>query len=181
MTAMAPYSRLARQLLEALAALDRAGAPGAIIGGLALSAYRVVRATRDVDLLTDQARADAVHAELLALGYTCLHRSDDAANYARDDERLDLLFAHRPVARELLAGARPRPTSLGPLPVISLEGLIAFKLQGYVNDPDRRRDLEDIRGLLRANRATIDLARVRDYFRLFDREALLDELLTSTG
>lgn len=178
MLPMAPSSRLARQLLEALAALERAGAPGAIIGGLALSAYRVVRATQDVDLLTDRKRADAVHAELLALGYACLHRSDDAANYARNDERLDLLFAHRPVARELLAASTTLTTAFGPLPVISLEGLIAFKLQGYVNDPERGRDLEDIRSLLRANRDVVDLAELRKYFTLFDREALLDELLT---
>ena len=41
----------------------------------------------------------------------------------------------------------------------------------------RTQDLEDIRSLLRAHRATLDMAEVREYFRLFDREPLLDELL----
>jgi hypothetical protein len=68
-------------------------------------------------------------------------------------------------------------TSLGVLRVISPEGLIGFKLQGLVNDPRRTQDLEDIRALLRANRGKLDLAEVRQYFQLFDREALLDELL----
>ena len=57
------------------------------------------------------------------------------------------------------------------------EGLIGFKLQGLVNDSRRTQDLEDIRALLRANRATLDMEELREYFRLFDREALLDELL----
>jgi hypothetical protein len=63
------------------------------------------------------------------------------------------------------------------LRVISLEGLIAFKLQGLVNDPRRTQDLEDIRALLRVNLETIDRDELREYFRLFDREKLLDELL----
>jgi hypothetical protein len=57
--------------------------------------------------------------------------------------------------------------------------LIAFKLQGLVNDPRRTQDLEDIRALLRANRATLNINEVREYFRLFEREPLLDELLNA--
>jgi hypothetical protein len=174
---MQPASRLGRQIHELLEAFDSAGIAVALIGGLALAPYRVVRATRDVDLLVDASLGDTVDGVLTSLGYRCLHRSVDAANYLRGDERVDFLYAHRPAARELLAGARSRQTPFGDLRVISLEGLIAFKLQGFVNDPDRRQDLEDIRALLRANTGSVDLARVRDYFRLFDRESLLDELL----
>ncbi len=46
-----------------------------------------------------------------------------------------------------------------------------------MNDPRRTQDLEDIRALLRANRAALDIEEVRGYFRLFDREPLLDELI----
>jgi hypothetical protein len=31
--------------------------------------------------------------------------------------------------------------------------------------------------VLRANRTTLDMKEVREYFRLFDREAMLDDLL----
>ncbi|MCC7259264.1 MAG: hypothetical protein IT486_12940 [Gammaproteobacteria bacterium] len=174
---MAAASRLGTQIAEIVAALDRAGASAALIGGLALAPHGVVRATQDVDLLTDVEPADSLHRELLALGYRCLYRSVDAANYSRDDERVDLLYASRPASRRLLAQAGVRATPFGPLRVISLEGLIAFKLQGFVNDPRRTQDLEDIRALLRANRETIRDVELRDYFRLFDREQLLDELL----
>lgn len=68
-------------------------------------------------------------------------------------------------------------TSFGDLRVISSEGLIGFKLQALINDPRRTRDLEDIRALLRANRAALNIAEVEEYFRLFDRQALFRELL----
>lgn len=174
---MQPASRLGRQLQELLQAFDAACVAVALIGGLALAPHRVVRATRDVDLLVDASLADTVDGVVTALGYRCLHRSADAANYLRRDERVDFLFAHRPVALELLAGAQLRPTPFGDLRVISLEGLIAFKLQALVNDPERGQDLEDIRALLRANATSVDLDQLRNYFRLFGREALLDELL----
>jgi hypothetical protein len=45
------------------------------------------------------------------------------------------------------------------------------------NDPRRTQDLEDIRALLRANCAQLDMMETREYFRLFERESLLDELL----
>jgi hypothetical protein len=63
------------------------------------------------------------------------------------------------------------------LKVVSAEGLVGFKLQAFVNDPSRTRDLEDIRALVRANRSTLDMEELRGYFRLFEREALLDEIL----
>jgi hypothetical protein len=159
--------------------LAESGVRCALIGGLALGPHKVVRATHDIDLLIDLDHADPVDRELISLAYRCLYRSRDAANYARGDERVDLLYASRPIARRLLAEAEVRDTALGTLRVISLEGLIGFKLQGLVNDPRRTQDLEDIRALLRANRQTVDLTQVREYFQLFEREGLLDELLES--
>jgi hypothetical protein len=172
-----PLSRLGKQLEEAIGTLGKIGARFALIGGLALAPHKVVRATQDVDLLIDADLADAVDRELKALGYQCLHRSADAANYLRGDQRLDFLYAHRPAARQFLQSARELQTPFGTLHVVSAEGLIAFKLQGLVNNPRRTQDLEDIRALIRANRDTLKLAEVREYFLLFDRAALLEEIL----
>ncbi len=178
---MTPLSRLGKQIAEVTEALRRVGASYALIGGLALAPYNVIRATQDVDLLVDGEKTDEIDAELVRLGYRCLHRSADAGNYLRGDERVDLLYAYRPIARRLLAGALELETSLGHLRVVSTEGLIGFKLQGMANDPRRTQDLEDIRALLRANRPKVDMAEVREYFRLFDKESLLDELLRDTA
>lgn len=169
--------RLVDQVREAIAAFDGEQIHPALIGGLALAAHNVPRATRDIDFLADADDADRLHELLLGLGYGCIHRSADAANYLRGDEGLDLLYAHRPEARRLLGEAEERDTEMGRLRVIGAEGLIAFKLQGYVNDAARHRDLDDIRALLRANSSTLDMQEVRRYFALFAREPLLDEIL----
>jgi hypothetical protein len=176
---MASVSRLGKQIEEVIATLNAMHAQFALIGGLALASHKVIRATQDVDLLTDADSADQIDMEFAKLGYSCLHRSTEAANYVRGDERVDFLFASRPIARRLLADAPEYTTSFGVLRVISTEGLIGFKLQGLVNDPRRTQDLEDIRALLRANRSTLNMSEVREYFRLFEREPLLDELLNA--
>jgi hypothetical protein len=170
-------SRLVEQIKQAVAAFTGCKTTPALIGGLALAAHQVVRATRDVDFLADADDADRLHDILLGLGYRCVHLSENAANYMRDDEGLDLLYAHRPTARRLLAEATERDTAMGALRVISAEGLIGFKLQALVNDPSRTRDLEDIRALLRVQRGRLNMEEVREYFALFDRQEILDELL----
>ena len=174
---MTTVSRLGRQISELTTLLGNIGARYALIGGLALAPYNVIRATQDIDLLVDLESADVIERALATLGYRSLHRSKDAANYVRGNERVDFLYAHRPAANRLLADARTLVTSLGALRVISSEGLIGFKLQGLTNDPRRTQDLEDIRALLRANRERLDMVQVREYFRLFDRESLLNDLL----
>ena len=97
-----------------------------------------------------------------------------------DFETSSASSVRRPIARRLLANAVESETSLGTLRVVTGEGLIGFKLQGLVNDPRRTQDLEDIRALLRANRGMLDMQELREYFRLFDRETLLDEILRET-
>jgi hypothetical protein len=174
---MATASRLGRQLQEIVATLHSIGASFALIGGLALAPYRVVRATQDIDFLTDAKMSDAVHKALLDLGYQCLHRSIDAGNYLRGDERVDFIYAHRPAALDLLQSAKPLQTDFGLLHVVSAEGLIGLKLQGFVNNPRRTRDLEDIRSLIAANRQVLDMVKVTEYFRLFGKEELLKELM----
>lgn len=168
---------LAEQIREALSMFAHNATAPALIGGLAVVAHQVVRATKDVDFLLEAEAADRVHDALLHLGYQCLYRSDEAANYVRGTEGLDLLYARRPLARRLLAQALERETPMGRLRVISVEGLIGFKLQGFVNDATRTRDLDDIRALLKTHRATLHMEELREYFALFDRPELLHELL----
>jgi hypothetical protein len=168
---------MADQMAEALKAFQQCSMEPALIGGLALAAHNYVRATQDIDFLVATEDADRLHAALIDLGYRCVHRSEDAANYLRGDEGLDFLYAHRSVSLALLAAAPTRETSLGRLRVVSAEGLIGFKLQALVNNPKRARDLDDIRHLLRNNRGALKMDDVRKYFSLFGRESLLDELL----
>ena len=170
-------SNLAEQIREALSMFARNDTQPALIGGLAVVAHQVVRATKDVDFLVEAEAADRVHDALLDLGYQCLYRSEDAANYVRGTEGLDMLYAHRPLARRLLAQASVRETPMGRMRIISVEGLMGFKLQGFVNDATRARDLDDIRALLKIHRASLDMDELREYFALFNKAELLNELL----
>jgi hypothetical protein len=170
-------SNLAEQIREALLMFAHNGTEPALIGGLAVVAHQVVRATQDVDFLVEAEAAERVHQALQNLGYQCLYRSEDAANYVRASEGLDLLYAHRPLARRLLSQASERETPMGRMRIISVEGLIGFKLQGFVNDATRTRDLDDIRALLKIHRTSLDMDELREYFALFNKLELLDELL----
>lgn len=153
----------------------------AVIGGLALAAHGAPRATIDLDLLVGGENADRLHQILAALGYEPLHRTENVANYASRepaDGRVDVLFVRRPRGRAILSRARALPIlQREDLRVVDASDLIGLKVQSSSNDPMRRRtDMADIEQLLR-RAPNLDLDRVREYFRLFDREAELDGLL----
>jgi hypothetical protein len=95
----------------------------------------------------------------------------------RAAQGLNLLYAHRPLALRLLAQASERETPMGRMRIISVEGLIGFKLPGFVNDASRTRDLDDIRALLKIHRASLNMNELREYFALFNKSELLSELL----
>ena len=60
--------------------------------------------------------------------------------------------------------------------IISVEGLIGFKLQGFVDDATRTRDLNNICTLLRMSRASLNVGELHEYFVMFSKPKLLDEL-----
>ena len=156
-------------------ALREARVGHALIGGLALAAHGAARATQD-----EGARADDVHELMQRLGYRALHRSENAANYASDDERgrVDFLFAQRKYTRAMLERAvLHRVPAIPELPVVDAADLIGLKVQSSSNDPSRSRiDLADVARLLRGAQ-DLNLDRVREYFRIFDREKELESLL----
>lgn len=161
-------------------ALRTEGIDCALIGGMALAALGVPRATMDIDLLVPSERANDVAQMMRQLGYEELHRSEDAANYVRRQPpgRVDFLFARRAPTHAMLARARRhRVLSAVELNVVEAEDVIGLKVQASSNDPQRRPlDVADIERLLAAH-PSLDLGRVREYFRLFDREEELDALL----
>jgi hypothetical protein len=156
--------------------------PVALIGGFALAFHGVTRATGDVDFLVAAEGSDALHEALLAAGARCLHRSVDAANYAKGASPLasiDFIYARRPRARDMLARARRRPLHGARLrvPVADAEALIGLKLQALANEPSRVQDEADIRALIAAQPRRLNEALLRDYYRLFEREPDLERLL----
>lgn len=170
---------LLAQLEDFNAQLIACGARYALIGGMALSAHQLPRATQDIDFLLNRLDADTVHALLISLGYQCIHRSEDAANYRRGVAAIDFIYAYRPRALALIETAQTRKIGAQSLKVVTVEGLIGLKLQALTNDPRRVQDLLDISKLVEKHRAKLDLPQLYDYFLLFDKAALYEELIRS--
>lgn len=155
----------------------------ALIGGFALPFHGVMRVTGDVDFLVEAAGADLLHDALLAAGQICLNRTDELANYDStrpDVSPVDILYARRPPSLAMLARARAhRPAGTRrELPVVDAEAIIGLKVQAMSNDPARRdRERDDIRELLTLHGSKLDFTLLREYYRTFELESELEEML----
>ena len=154
----------------------------ALTGGFALAFHGVQRATDVVDFLVEETGAAPLHEALTEAGARCVHRSDDAARYAATLglAPLDLVYARRAHAREMLDRALPRLVRgvRVRVPVVDAEALIGLKLQALDGAPAYRAQADaDIRALLARRGATLDLEIVRDHFRHFGREPDLERML----
>jgi len=174
-------SRLLAQLRELATALEQAGIPFALIGGFAVNAYGFMRATHDLDIMVREDHATALQEVVTKLDYHTIDRRADIASYVRAQLRLDVLYARRDISLALLARAKRVVQGDMQVRVIPLEGLIGLKIQAFHDDPRRIRDLDDIIQLLKINRSDLNLDEVRAYFRLFDSESVLDDILRAIG
>ena len=163
-------------LLTMARQLNSLGVPHALIGGVAVSARGHVRATRDLDFLIDAAGEERVHHLMESLGFETLQRTEDVSSYLLRGLRVDFLHARREYTREMLKRSTVVRIEGVDLQIATIEDLIGLKVQALANDPSRAQDRTDIEELLRL-RADIDMERVREYFRVFDREHELDAIL----
>jgi hypothetical protein len=137
----------------AVAVLSAAGAPFALIGGLALEAWGIPRATKDADfavlvgsaeMAADRLGGENVETHPLRIGGVAVR--DDARNLRIDfiDRRVHLAGLFRKTIEE--ASAAGRVTRVGELdvPLASLEHLLAMKMVS--GEP---KDDADVRRILR--------------------------------
>jgi hypothetical protein len=153
-------------------ALDRVDAPKAVIGGLALTAWRHARYTRDADVLVaiDEGRFDELLAALTAAGFLPRHspalRIIDGQAIAQftfqPAEALlpfqfDVLLVASGFQREAVQRAVPWPLTGpgGDVLVVRPDDLVVIKLQA-----GRIIDRADAAMVLRENRNEIDFQRL---------------------
>lgn len=161
-------------LADVIGFLDRRGVPCALIGGLAMAAYGMVRTTLDVDLVVPGEVQDDLVAFLEERGYETLHRSTGYSNHLHEDPdlgRVDVVYVRGTTSRQLFADRRLVPGPGGrDLAVPRAEHLAAMKAFAIRNDPTRTfRELEDVRFLLTV--AGVDREEIR---RTFERYGLGD-------
>jgi hypothetical protein len=159
--------------------LDRRGQPFAVIGGISMAAYGMVRTTLDLDLVTPAAAQEDLIEFLEADGYDTLHRSSGYSNHIHPDPemgRIDVVYVGGDTARQVFSNLRivDGPADLR-IPVPRPEHLAAMKIFAIKNDPERRlAELEDIRFLLSLD--DIDRDEVRGYFARYGLEELRDDI-----
>ena len=165
-----------------IARFKEKGVDLALSGGLALSTMGVFRFTNDLDFVVPEESREVVDEVMRGLGY---ERQDfstrEIVSYLSPLKvfgQVDFLLAKRKYARAMLRRARNTPVFDGELEVKTLlpEDLIGLKVQAIHNDPRNRLPIDsmDIQQILARHSDTLDMGLVREYFRLFDKEALLD-------
>ena len=170
-------SSIATLLDDAIAILNEAGVPWAVMGGCARNAYAEPRATKDVDFVleADPAGFAALEVALQRAGF---HRASavsepgepvpDLALY-RDaaGRRIDVLFAHTAFERSALQRRRSQtPDGQSATHVVSPEDLIVYKLIA-----DRPQDRADIVAVIEAQRirgAVLDWAYIEHWSGAWD-------------
>ena len=155
-------------------------------GGLALSTMNIFRFTKDIDFLIFEESREKVHEIMIKLGYELQDfSSTEIISYLsplRVFGQVDFLLAKRKYTKAMMRRAAVKDVFNGDFQVktLRIEDLIGLKIQAIFNDPENRYliDAPDIQRLLSIHQNNIDLEIIREYFKIFDKEALLDEWLS---
>ncbi|XAL98938.1 nucleotidyltransferase family protein [Phycisphaeraceae bacterium D3-23] len=133
------------RLGRAAAALDRAGVPYAVVGGLAVRVWvaqadeAAVRNTRDVDLLVRRADLDAIKDAMDAAGFV-FRQSAGLTMFLDNEQSSPRDAVHLVFAGEMVRDDDPEPNpspndddsvSVGDLRVLELESLVRMKLNSH--------------------------------------------------
>ena len=159
--------------------LEQRDAPVALVGALALAAYGVARATRDLDLLTLRSVQPELVSFLESLGYETLHVSSGYSNHLHADAgrgRVDVVYVDPATAEQIFGAVEEREVLAGlTFAVPRPEHLIAMKARAIRNDARRRlQDMADVQSLLRAT--DLDRSEARGYFEALGLGPLFDEI-----
>ena len=160
-------------LTKASVALSASKISYALIGGFALAAHGVVRATVDIDMLVDGHKKDQAKKVLEDAGFQTVHESNEVLQLSGLGQ-LDLLFANRQPTQKMLQ--RAQTIQDFPAPVVSAEDIIGLKIQAYKNDLKREfQDKADIQALLEKNKG-LDFKLIKTYADLFNEWDFIQEL-----
>jgi predicted nucleotidyltransferase len=182
----APGQRLVRAVADLLGGLEESGARHMIIGGLAVIARGVVRHTDDADATLWAAGLDlsALLAALRRRGI--LGRIDDLEAFAAQSQVLllvheqtgvpmDVSLGWLPFEREALERAETISVAGVAIPIATAQDLIVYKTIAW-----RDRDRQDVEGLLRLHRSSVDLeyirARVAEFAEAIEEPERLSQL-----
>jgi len=123
----------------------------ALIGGLALNTYGYTRFTNDVDFLTESKNSEVLQSYLDSLGFKVLQSDSAFSLHTLFNERIDLMYVNGDTADKILGSTQIKKIGNIELPVISPIYLALMKGFAASQDPDRIRDLDDVKKLYYLN------------------------------
>lgn len=143
----------------------------ALIGGFALGALGVHRATIDLDFIIYRGDWEKVDKIMKIHGYRCVYKSDEAAQYVCEVKifgEIDFILAHRSISYKMLERAQDKEIFFRTVKVLRPEDVIGLKIQALTNDETRAaKEYFDIESLLGLYKKELDWALLEEYFRLF--------------
>ena len=164
---------LRKTLNTAIAALTLSKIDHALIGGMALAAYGINRATGDVDLLIDGSQKELAKNTLIHEGFLLKVETAEVLHF-EGIGLLDVLLAQRPLSIEMLKNASVIPSLK--VKCLCVEDLIGLKIQAYVNNYKREyQDKADIRSLIEKV-PTLDWTKVKRYADLFQQWPAIQDI-----
>jgi hypothetical protein len=152
-----------------------------LIGGIALGAHGIIRATVDIDFLVKKDDLSNVKSIMESHGYKPIYESENVSQYVSDVSpfgAVDFLHAFKAISLSMLERAQAHRVFGGELEISVLEpeDIIGLKVQALVNNPDRKElEYADIKRVLEKFRKTLDWKRLKEYFILFGLENIFDE------
>ena len=153
-----------------------------LIGGFALGALGLPRATVDLDFLVHRDDLNKVDAIMKSNGYECAYKSENVSQYISSIKifgEVDFLHAFRKASQGMLERAKELDIFEGKLKIRVLrpEDIIGLKLQAMANDTKRvARELLDIEALMDYYRMNLDWELIEDYFSIFEQKEKFSEL-----
>jgi hypothetical protein len=154
----------------------------ALIGGFALGALGVPRATVDIDFLVDREDLPKIDAFMKSNGYECIFKSENVSQYVSSLKifgEVDFLHAFRKISLGMLERAIEKEILEGKskIRILRPEDIIGLKLQAAANDEGRRtREYADIEDLIKCHGSNLDWNLIEEYFSIFDEKAKFIEL-----
>ena len=170
---------------QVLRLFDRKNLRFALIGGYAIGLWGVSRGTVNMDFLIHREDLDKLDQIMAGMLYKLRFRSDNVSHFSSETApsgEMDFLHAYRPHSLAMLDRAVLLKIFGDRLLVNTLipEDLIGLKIQAMVNDPRREQlDLWDIKALLKLHGREINWSLIEEYFVIFDRTSLLEQLRAS--
>jgi hypothetical protein len=185
---------LAGALAALAGALDELGSPSAIIGGVAVVASGVPRATVDVDATVSAREVEPERLAAVLARHDIVPRMENAVDFARSRHvflaehrpsrvAIDVSLAWLPFEEEAIAAAATCDFAGVRIRVPRPEDLVIYKMVA-----GRPRDLDDVANLLLVHGRTMNLRRLRSVVADFaaaledsERPAALERLLREAG